>query len=98
MRRSAHSPWQRSYPRQGADVPRCPLGRLRPLKLPSENKACPLVPVLAGSDNMMLGPLLWRCVRSSEMGQTSALALLMAAILLAVGALARKFVWSCFGA
>ena len=67
------------------------------MKLLSENKACPLVPVLAGSDNMMLGPLLWR-VRSSEMGQTSALALLMAAILLVVGALARKFVWPRFGA
>jgi len=45
----------------------------------------------------MLGPLLWRCGGSSEMGQTSALALLMAAILLAVGALVRQFVWPCFG-
>jgi hypothetical protein len=44
----------------------------------------------------MLGPLLWRCGGSSEMGQTSALALLMAAILLAVGALVRQFVWPCF--
>jgi hypothetical protein len=32
------------------------------------------------------------------MGQTSALALLMAAILLAVGALGRNFVWPRFGA
>jgi hypothetical protein len=43
-------------------------------------------------------PVLWRCVASSEMGQTLALALLMAAILLAVGALARKLVWPGFGA
>jgi hypothetical protein len=46
----------------------------------------------------MLGPLLWRCVGSSEMGQTSALVWLMAAILLALGALARKFVWPRFWA
>jgi hypothetical protein len=32
------------------------------------------------------------------MGQTPALALLMAAILLTVGALARNFVWPHFGA
>ena len=47
---------------------------------------------------MMLGPLLWRCVGSSEMGQTLALALLMAVILLAVGALAHRFVRPHFGA
>jgi hypothetical protein len=36
MRRSVHGPWQRSYPCQGAGVPRCPPGKLRPLKLLSE--------------------------------------------------------------
>jgi iron(III) transport system permease protein len=54
--------------------------------------------ILGGTDNMMLGPLLWRYVSSSEMGQASALAVLMAAILLAVGVIARKFVWPRFGA
>jgi iron(III) transport system permease protein len=53
--------------------------------------------ILGGTDNMMLGPLLWRYVSSSEMGQASALAVLMAAILLAVGVIARKFVWPRFG-
>jgi ABC-type sugar transport system permease subunit len=46
---------------------------------------------------MMLGPLLWPYVSSSEMGQASALAVLMAAILLAVWVIARKFVWRGFG-
>jgi hypothetical protein len=53
---------------------------------------------LAGSDNVMCGPLLWRCVGSSEMGQTSALAPLMVAILLTVGALTRQCVWPRVGA
>jgi hypothetical protein len=46
---------------------------------------------------MTLGPLLGRRV-SSEMGQTLALTRLMAAILLAVGTLARKSVWPRCGA
>jgi ABC-type spermidine/putrescine transport system permease subunit I len=33
---------------------------------------------LGGMDNMMLGSLLWRYVSSSEMGQASALAVIMA--------------------
>ena len=53
--------------------------------------------LLGGVDNMMLGPLLWRYVASSEMGQASALAVIMAAILLLVGGLARRFVWTRFG-
>jgi hypothetical protein len=36
MRRSAHGPWQQLYSCQGAGIPRCPPGRLRPLKLLSE--------------------------------------------------------------
>ena len=53
--------------------------------------------LLGGVDNMMLGPLLWRYVASSEMGQASALAVIMAAILLLVGGLARRLVWTRFG-
>ena len=53
--------------------------------------------LLGGVDNMMLGPLLWRYVSSSEMGQASALAVVMAAMLLAVGGLARRFVWARLG-
>ena len=40
---------------------------------------------------MMLGPLLWRYVSSSELGQASALAVIMAVMLLAIGGLARRF-------
>jgi hypothetical protein len=36
MSRQVHSLWHRSYSCQGAGVPRCPAGRLRPLKLRSE--------------------------------------------------------------
>ena len=53
--------------------------------------------LLGGVDNMMLGPLLWRYVSSSEMGQASALAVLMAAMLLAVGGVARRFVGTRLG-
>jgi iron(III) transport system permease protein len=53
--------------------------------------------LLGGMDNMMLGPLLWRYVASSEMGQASALAVIMAAMLLLVGGLARRLVWTRFG-
>lgn len=53
--------------------------------------------LLGGVDNMMLGPLLWRYVASSEMGQASALAVIMAAMLLLVGGLARRLVWTRFG-
>jgi hypothetical protein len=42
---------------------------------------------------MMLGPLLWRYVASAEMGQASALAALMASIMLG-GGLARKLIWA----
>jgi hypothetical protein len=38
-------------------------------------------------DNQMLGPLLWCQVSSRDMGQASALAVIMAAILLTVGGL-----------
>jgi iron(III) transport system permease protein len=56
------------------------------------------IALLLGSvDNLMLGPLLWRYVSSSEMGQASALAVIMAAILLTVGGLARRLVVSRFG-
>jgi iron(III) transport system permease protein len=54
--------------------------------------------LLGGVDNQMLGPLLWRYVASSEMGQASALAVLMAAMLLTVGGLARRVVLARFGA
>jgi iron(III) transport system permease protein len=53
--------------------------------------------LLGGVDNQMLGPLLWRYVASSEMGQASALAVLMAAMLLTVGGLARRVVLTRFG-
>lgn len=53
--------------------------------------------LLGGVDNMMLGPLLWRYVSSSEMGQASALAVVMVAMLLAVGGLARRCVGARFG-
>ena len=53
--------------------------------------------LLGGVDNMMLGPLLWRYVSSSEMGQASALAVIMAVMLLAVGGLARRFVGARLG-
>jgi ABC-type Fe3+ transport system permease subunit len=53
--------------------------------------------LLGGVDNMMLGPLLWRDRSSSEMGQASALAVIMAVMLLAVGGLARRFVGTCLG-
>jgi ABC-type Fe3+ transport system permease subunit len=56
------------------------------------------IALLLGSvDNQMLGPLLWRYVSSSEMGQASALAVIMAAILLTIGGLARRLVVSRFG-
>ena len=56
------------------------------------------IALLLGSvDNQMLGPLLWRYVSSSEMGQASALAVIMAAILLTVGGLARRLVVTRFG-
>jgi hypothetical protein len=44
---------------------------------------------------MMLGPLLWRYVASTEMGQASALAALTASIMLG-GGLARKLIWPRF--
>ena len=53
--------------------------------------------LLGGVDNMMLGPLLWRYVSSSEMGQASALAVVMVAMLLVVGGLARRCVGARFG-
>src|SRR5262249_14313227 len=53
--------------------------------------------LLGGLDNMMLGPLLWRYISSSEMGQASALAVVMAAMLLVVGGLARRFVGTRLG-
>jgi iron(III) transport system permease protein len=56
------------------------------------------IALLLGSvDNQMLGPLLWRYVSSSEMGQASALAVIMAVILLTIGGLARRLVTSRFG-
>jgi iron(III) transport system permease protein len=56
------------------------------------------IALLLGSvDNQMLGPLLWRYVSSSEMGQASALAVIMAAILLTVGGCARRLVVARFG-
>ena len=54
-------------------------------------------PPPGGCGQQMLGPLLWRYVSSSEMGQASALAVIMAVILLAVGGLARRFVGTRLG-
>jgi ABC-type spermidine/putrescine transport system permease subunit I len=48
--------------------------------------------ILEGTDSMMLGPLFWRYVASAEMGQASALAALMASIMLR--GLARKLIWA----
>jgi hypothetical protein len=45
----------------------------------------------------MLGPLLWHWVSSCEMGQASALAVIMAAILLTIGGLVRRLVMTRFG-
>jgi ABC-type Fe3+ transport system permease subunit len=52
--------------------------------------------ILGGVDSMMLGPLLWRYVASSEMGQASALAALTASIMLG-GGLARSLSGRAFG-
>jgi hypothetical protein len=54
--------------------------------------------LLGGMENMMPGPPLRRYVASSEMGQASTLAVMVAAMLLAAGGLARRLVLSHFGA
>jgi ABC-type spermidine/putrescine transport system permease subunit I len=53
--------------------------------------------ILEGAASMILGPLLWRYMASAEMGQESALAALMASIMLG-GGLARTLIWPRFWA